>query len=81
MLGPHCGSLKFCILLVFVFFHLHVRRVKLRGIHLFTHAESLDAPVFEARLHEDFQIIRLRMMLEIEPSLPCPQRSLESCTN
>ena len=59
------------LLLIFVFFHLHVRRVKLRGIHLFTHAESLDTPVFEARLHEDLQILRLRMMLGIESSLPC----------
>ena len=72
MLGPHHGSLKFCILLVFVFFHLHVRRAKLRGIPLFIHAESFDVSVFEARLHEDLQILRLRMMLEIEPSLPCP---------
>ena len=73
MLGPHHGSLKFCTLLMFVFFHLHGRRAKLRGIPLFfTHAESFDAPIFEARLHEDLQILRLRMMLEIEPSLPCP---------
>ena len=60
------------LLLIFVFSHLHVRRAKSRGIPLFTHAESLDAPVFEARLHEDLQILRLRMRLEIEPSLPCP---------
>ena len=59
------------LLLIFVFSHLHVRRAKLRGIPLFTHAESFDAPVSEARLHEDLQILRLRMMLEIEPSLPC----------
>ena len=72
MLGLHHSLLKFCTLLIFVFFHLHGRRAKLRGIPLFTHAESFDAPVFEACLHEDLQILRLRMMLEIEPSLSCP---------
>ena len=73
MLGPYYGSLKFCTPLVFVFFHLHGRRAKLRGTPLFfTHAESLDISVLEARLHEDLQILQLRMMLEIEPSLPCP---------
>ena len=73
MLGPHLGSLKFCTLLMFVFFHLHGRRAKLRGIPLFfTHAESFDVSVLEARLHEDLQILRLRMVLEIEPNLPCP---------
>ena len=57
MLGPHYGSLKFCTLLMFVFFHLHGRRAKLRGILLFfTHAESFDVSVLEARLHEDLQI-------------------------
>ena len=73
MLGPHHGSLKFCTLLVFVFFHLHgSRRVKIRATPLFfTHTESFDISVLEARLHEDLQILRLRMMLEIEPSLPC----------
>ena len=72
-LGPRYGSLKSCTLLVFVFFHLHGRRAKLRGILLFfTHAESFDISVLEARLHEDLQILRLRMMLEIEPNLPCP---------
>ena len=72
MLGPYYGSLKFCTLLVFVFFHLRGRRVKLRGIpSFFTRAESLDISILEARLHEDLQILRLRMMLEIEPSLPC----------
>ena len=29
-------------------------------------------PVFEVRLLEDLQILRLRMKLEIEPSLFCP---------
>ena len=73
ILGPYYGSLKFYTLLVFVFFHLHGRRAKLRGIPLFfTHAESFDISVLEARLHEDLQILRLQMMLEIEPSLPCP---------
>ena len=72
MLGPHHGSLKFCTLLIFVFFHLHMRRAKLRGIPLFTHAESFDVSVFEARLHEDLQILWLRMVLEIEPKPSCP---------
>jgi len=58
--------------LIFVFSHLHVRRAKSRGIPLFTHVESFDAPVYEARLHEDLQILRLRMRLEIKPGLPCP---------
>ena len=54
MLGPYYGLLKFCTLLVFVFFHLRGRRVKLRGIPLFfTHAVSFDVSVFEAHLHED----------------------------
>ena len=72
MLGIHHGSLKFCTLLIFVFFHLHGRRAKLRGIPLSTHAESFDVSVLEARLHEGLQILRLRMVLEIEPNLPCP---------
>ena len=72
-LDPHYGSLKSCTLLVFVFFHLHGRRAKTRGTPLFfTHTESFDISVLEARLHEDLQILRLRMRLEIEPSLPCP---------
>ena len=73
-LGPHYGSLKSCTLLVFVFFsHIHGRRVKTGGIPLFfTHAEPFDTSVLEARLHEDLQILRLWMKLEIEPSLPCP---------
>ena len=72
MLGPHHGSLKFCTLLIFVFFHLHRRRAKLRGTPLFfTRAESFDISVLEVRLHEDLQILRLRMRLEIKPSLPC----------
>ena len=60
------------LLLIFVFSHLHVRRAKLRGITLFTHVESFDAPVFKVLLHEDLHILRLRMRLEIEPSLPFP---------
>ena len=73
MSGPHHGLLKFCTLLMLVFFHLHGRCAKLRGIPLFfTHAESFDVSVLEARLHEDLQILRLRMVLEFEPNLPCP---------
>ena len=71
-LGPHHGSFKFCTPLILVFLHLHGRRVKLRvSPSFFTRAESLDISILEARLHEDLQILRLRMMLEIEPSLPC----------
>ena len=73
MLGPHHDSLKFCTLMMFAFFHLRGRCAKLRGIPLFfTHAESFDVSILEARLHEDLQILRLRMALEIEPTLPCP---------
>ena len=73
MLDPHHDSLKFCTLMMFVFFHLRGRCAKLRGIPLFfTHAESFDVSVLEARLHENLQILRLRMVLEIEPNLPCP---------
>ena len=54
MLGPPCGLLKFRILLLFVFLHLHERCAELRGITLFfTRAVSFDVSVFEARLHED----------------------------
>ena len=54
MLGPPHGLLKFCTLLMFVFFHLHGRCAELRGIPLFfTHAVSFDVSVFEAHLHED----------------------------
>ena len=57
---------------MFVFFHLHGRRAKLRGIPLFfTHVESFDISTLEVRLHEDLQILQLRMVLEIEPNLPC----------
>ena len=71
-LGPRYGSLKSCTLLVFVFFYLHGRRAKIRDTPLFfTHAEFFDISVLEARLHEDLQILRLRMRLEIELSLPC----------
>ena len=81
-LGPHYGSLKSCILLLFALFHLHGRRVKIRATPLFfTHAESFDILVLEVRLHEDLQILRLRIRLEIEPGLPCPQHSLEICMN
>ena len=72
-LGPRYGSLKSSTPLLFVFFHLHGRRVKIRVTPLFfAHAGSFDISVLEARLHEDLQILRLRMRLEIEPSLLCP---------
>ena len=72
-LGPHYGSLKPCTLLLFVFFYLHGRRVKIRDTPLFfTHAESFDVSVLEACLHEDLQILRLQMMLEIDPKPSCP---------
>ena len=71
-LGPHYGSLKSSTPLLFVFFHLHGRRVKIRATPLFfAHARSSDISVLEARLHEDLQILRLRMRLEIELSLLC----------
>ena len=79
-LGPHYGSLKPCTLLLFVFFHLHGRHVKIRDTPLFfTHAESFGISVLEVRLHEDLQILRLWMRLEIEPSLPYPWHLLETC--
>ena len=54
MLGPPRGLLKFCTLLLFVFFHLHGRCAELRGITLFfTRAVSFDVSIFETRLHED----------------------------
>ena len=72
-LGPHYGSLKSCTLLVFAFSHSHGRRAKIRGTPLFfTRAESFDISVLEACLHEDLQILRLQMRLEIEPRLPRP---------
>ena len=79
-LGPHYGSLKSSILLLFVFLHLHGRRVKIKNTHLsFIHAESFDISVLKARLYEDLQILRLWMRLEIEPSLPYPWHLLETC--
>ena len=79
-LGPHYGSLKSSTPLLFVFFHLHGRRVKIRATPLFsTHAESFVISVLEVRLHEDLQILQLRMRLEIEPSLPFPWHLLEIC--
>ena len=54
MLGPPHGLLKFCALLMFVFFHLHGRCAKLRGIPLFfSYSLSSDVSVLEACLHED----------------------------
>ena len=55
MLGLHHSLLRFCTLLIFVFFHLHERRAKLRGILLPTHVESFNASILEARLHEIFR--------------------------
>ena len=73
MLGPHHGLLKFCTLLMLVFFHLRGRCAELRGIPLvFTHAVSFDVLVREARLHEDLRILWLQMVLEIEPKLSYP---------
>ena len=71
-LGPHYGLLKSSIPLLLAFFHLHGRRVMIRATPLFfAHAGSFDISVLEARLHEDLQILRLRMRLEIELSLLC----------
>ena len=72
MLGLHHSLLRFYTLLIFVFFHLHGRRAKLRGIPLPIHAESFDASILEACLHEDLQILRSQMALELEPTIPCP---------
>ena len=73
MLSPPRDLLTSCTLLLFTLFHLHGSRVKTRDTPLFfIHAESFDISVLEARLHEDLQILRLRMRLEIEPNLPCP---------
>ena len=73
MLSPPRDSLTSCTLLLFMLFHLHGSRVKTRDALLFSiHAEPFDISVLEARLHEDLQILRLRMRLEIEPSLLCP---------
>ena len=71
-LGSQYGSLKSGTPLSFVFFHFHGRHVKIRAIPLFfAHAGSFNISILEARLHEDLQILRLRMRLEIEPSLLC----------
>ena len=73
MLSPPRDLLTSFTLLLFAFFHLHGSRVKTKDTPLFSiHAESFDISVLEARLHEDLQILRLRVRLEIEPSLPCP---------
>ena len=73
MLSPPCDLLTSCTLLLFTLFHLRGSHVKTRDTPLFSiHAESFDISILEARLHEDLQILRLRMRLEIEPSLPCP---------
>ena len=55
------------------FFFLHGRRVKTRDTPLFfSHVGSFDISVLEVRLHEDLQILRLKMRLEVEPSLLRP---------
>ena len=73
-LGPHYGSLKSRTLLVFVFFLIYMGDVSKQVAPLyFSLTQSpFDTSVLESRLHEDLQILRLRMRLEIEPSLPCP---------
>ena len=73
MLSPPRDLLTSFTLLLFTPFHLHGNRVKARDAPLFSlPAESSDISVLEAPLHEDLQILRLRVRLEIEPSLPCP---------
>ena len=73
MLSPPRDLLTSYTLLLFTLFHLHGNHVRTRGAHLFSiPAESFDILVLEARLYEDLQILRLRMTLEIEPSLLCP---------
>ena len=73
MLSPPRDLLTSYTLLLFTLFHLHGSRVKTRDVPLFSiPAEPFDISVLEARLHEDLQILRLRMRLEIEPSLLCP---------
>ena len=73
MLSPPRDLLTSYALLLFTLFRLRGSRVKTRGAPLFSIlAESFDISVLETRLHEDLQILRLRMRLEIEPSLLCP---------
>ena len=72
MLSPPRDLLTSYTLLLFTLFHLRGSRVKTRDAPLFSiPAESFDISVLEARLHEDLQILRLRMRLEIEPSPSC----------
>ena len=72
MLSPPRDLLTSFTLLLFTLFHLHGSRVKTKATPLFfIRAESCDISVFEACLHEDLQILRLRMRLEIELSLLC----------
>ena len=71
MLIPSRDLFTSCTLLLFMLFHLHGSRVKTKDAPLFF-IESFDILVLEARLHEDLQILRLRMELEIEPSPSCP---------
>ena len=73
MLSPPRDLLTSFTLLLFAFFHLHGSRVKTGDAPLFfIPVESSDISVLEVRLHEDLQILRLRMRLEIEPSWLCP---------
>ena len=73
MLSPSRDLLTSYALLLFTLFRLRGSRVKTRDAPLFSiPAESFDISVLKARLHEDLQILRLRMRLEIEPSLLCP---------
>ena len=54
MLSPPRDLFKFRTLLLLVFFHLHGRCAKLRGITLFfIRAVPFVISVFEGRLHED----------------------------
>ena len=71
-LGSRYGSqIQYSIIICI--FYLHGRRVTIRATPLFfAHAGSFDISVLEARLHEDLQILQLKMRLEIEPSLLRP---------
>ena len=71
-LGSRYGS-RIQYSIIICIFYLHGRRVRIRATPLFfAHAGSFDISVLKARLHEDLQILRLKMRLEIEPSLLRP---------
>ena len=73
ILSPPGDLLTSYTLLLFTLFHLHGSRVKIRDAPLFAiPVESFDISVLKTCLHEDLQILRLRIRLEIEPSLLCP---------